>query len=118
MIYAWTLLTSLLGTHITYWVSHKTRFSAIRASALSTLIFVAATSDPRLQAAFFGATFVGMSDSSRLSEKKVLLASAIFSLIFSFLLAHLRAGIGGTLGASAFISCLLVYFFDAKRSRA
>jgi hypothetical protein len=107
--YLWTLLASLLGTHVTYWLSHKTKFGAIRASALSTLIFAAATSDPRLQAAFFGATFVGMSDSKRIGEKKVLLASVVFSLIFTFLLTRMRSGIGGTLGASALISCLLVY---------
>ena len=114
MIYFWILLISLLGAHVTYWLSHHTKMGAIRASALSTLVFVAVTSPfsflilAKLQAAYFGATFVGMSDASRLGEKRILLAAVIFGAIFSFLL-RFRGGIGGTLGASAFVACLLVY---------
>jgi hypothetical protein len=114
MTYVFILLTSLLSTHVTYLLSHRKKLGPVRASALSTLIFVALTAAipysliPRLQAAFFGASFVGMSDSSRLCERKVLVASLVFSIIFC-LLSYLRQGIGGTLGATAFLSCLVVY---------
>lgn len=108
---------------MTYWLSHHTKMGAIRASALSTLVFVAVTSPfsflilAKLQAAYFGATFVGMSDASRLGEKRILLAAVIFGAIFSFLL-RFRGGIGGTLGASAFVACLLVYGLSQFFKRA
>ena len=64
MIYAWILAVSLVGAHVTYWLCHHTKMGAIRASAMTTLIFIALSSPfsfaiiPKLQAAFFGATFV------------------------------------------------------------
>lgn len=114
MNYALMILTSLLGAHLTYFLSHRGKMGPIRASALSTLFFLACTFlapfaiIPRLQAAFFGATFVGMSDASRLSEKRVLFASAIFGVFFCFL-SQFKGGIGGTLGAAAFASSVLAY---------
>jgi hypothetical protein len=118
--YLLVIATSLLGAHLTYWLTHKKkRMNSVRASSLLTLLFVAATVPvpyffiPKLQAAFFGATFVGMSDPSRLCEKRVLVAGLVFSLIFCFLL-QFRVGLGGTLGASAFFACLLVHFSTKK----
>jgi small basic protein len=115
---------SLLGAHLTYWLTHKKkRMNAIRASSLLTLLFVAATVPvpyffvPKLQAAFFGATFVGMSEPSRLCEKRVLVAGFVFSLIFCALL-QFKVGLGGTLGASAFVACLLVHFSTRRFPRS
>jgi len=121
-MYFLIVLSSLLGAHLTYWCTHTStrKMNAIRASALLTLIFVALTFPlpfvfiPKLQAAFYGATFVGMSEPHRLSEKMVLLASALFSLIFCYLL-RFQGGIGGTLGASAFLACLLVHYCSAGK---
>lgn len=106
-------LVSALGAEITFAMIHRFRFSTIRASTLSTLVFagllfLANFPDQRvLQAAFFGATFVGMTDKSRLGWKRVLLASQVFALCYVFLIPFAQ-GVGGGLGASAFLSCAIV----------
>jgi len=106
-------LVAALGAEITFTLIHRFRFSTIRASTLSTLIFaggifLANFPDQRvLQAAFFGATFVGMTDKSRLGWKRVLIASQVFALCYIFLIP-LAQGVGGGLGASAFLSCAIV----------
>jgi hypothetical protein len=114
----WVIVASMLGAHTTYWFTHRNKFqkmSAIRASAISTLLFVVCTTPfsfliiPKLHAAFFGGTFVAMSEPHRLSERKVLLASFIFGLFYLVLL-QFKGGIGGTLGATAFVSCLVIYY--------
>jgi hypothetical protein len=113
---------SMLGAHMTFWFTHRNKFrkmNAIRASALSTLLFVACTMPfhfliiPKLHAAFFGGSFVAMSEPHRLSERKVLLASFVFGLLFLVLL-QFKGGIGGTLGATAFVSCLAIYYLMAN----
>lgn len=106
-------LVAACGAEVTFALIHRFRFSTIRASTLSTLvfagiIFIANFPDQRiLQAAFFGATFVGMTDKSRLGWKRVLIASQIFALCYLFLIPFAQ-GIGGGLGASAFLSCAIV----------
>ncbi|WP_374074581.1 hypothetical protein [Bdellovibrio bacteriovorus] len=111
----WILGTALFATHITYLLSHKTQMGAIRASALPTVLFAAlsalifpAALAALTQPVFFGGSFVGMSESARLCERKVLVSSAVFALIFYFFISYSR-GLGGALGAAAFLSCLLVY---------
>jgi len=61
---------------------------------------------PKLQGAFFGGAFVGMSHRSRLSERRVLGASFIFGFAYCWI-SGLNGGIGGTLGATAFAACLV-----------
>ena len=113
---------SLLGAHATFRLAHRTRLGAIRASTLASLLFVALTTPlgwllvPKLQAAFFGASFVGMSDAKRLSHRHVLLAALIFSAFF-FGLSFLPISLGGSLGASAFLSCILTYTVSARLDR-
>ncbi|WP_413560632.1 hypothetical protein [Bdellovibrio sp. HCB209] len=108
------LLVSMVSAQITYHLIHKWHWATIRASALPTLIFVILLSlldinlDGALRAAFFGATFVGMTDKSRLGWRRVLLASIIFGLVFTFLIP-LAKGIGGGLGAAAFAGSAVVY---------
>lgn len=108
------LLVSILGAEITYHLIHKFHQPTVRASSLSALLFALAISAMNisfggaLQAAFFGATFVGMTDKSRLGWKRVFVASLIFGLIFVFLIP-LAKGIGGSLGTAAFVSSSAVY---------
>lgn len=114
MILFCVLIASVLGAEITYHLIHKSHWPTVRASSAPTLIFamlVGTLSIPfvgALQAAFFGATFVGMTDKSRLGWKRVLIASLIFGLLFTFLIP-LAKGIGGGLGAAAFVSSAAVY---------
>jgi hypothetical protein len=115
------LLTCLAAAHLTYFLSHEKKMGPVRASSLATLAFIAFTFwipfalIPKLQAAFFGASFVGMSDTSRLNEKQIVLASMIFSVCF-YAISHFKVGLGGTLGATAFAACLMVSLLPALKS--
>lgn len=111
------LVVSVLGAEITYFLIHKYHQPTVRASSLSALLFALAVSalnisfGNALQAAFFGATFVGMTDKSRLGWKRVFVASLVFGLIFVFLIP-LAKGIGGSLGTAAFVSSSVVYLLS------
>lgn len=118
-----TLFTALLGAHLTYWLTHRKKMNVIRAASLSSLTFIMIANilgSPillSLRPAFFGSTFVAMSEPSRLSEKKVLCASIVFGIILYELqkvdFVHYRGGIGGTLGGTAFLACILVYWIQS-----
>jgi hypothetical protein len=114
MILCCVLLSAILGAQVTYFLIHKRHMPTVRASSGPALMFallVGTLNIPfvgALQAAFFGATFVGMTDKSRLGWKRVFLASVIFGLIFTFLIPFAK-GIGGGLGAAAFVSSAVVY---------
>ena len=107
-------LTAALGAILTFVLIHRFRVSAIRASSGLTLLFAGliwhflGADFFTYSALFFGATFVGMTDSSRLGLKRVLLTSQLYVLVYS-ILSLFFAGLGGNLGASALISCCLVY---------
>lgn len=55
-----------------------------------------------------GATFVGMSEPNRLGLRSLTIASAIFAMLFYFILPF-NPGFGGSLGLAAFSSCILIY---------
>lgn len=108
------LAVAVLGAEITFFLIHKAHWPTVRASSAATLVFASLIGllhvpfVGALQAAFFGATFVGMTDKSRLGWKRVLLASLIFGMIFVFLIP-LAQGFGGGLGAAAFVSSSVIY---------
>ncbi|WP_413580910.1 hypothetical protein [Bdellovibrio sp. HCB288] len=114
MTLAGVLLVSILGAQATYFLIHHKHWPTVRASAFPALLFViflrlsGVNWDGALQGAFFGATFVGMTDKSRLGWKRVLVASLVYGVIFTFLIPLAR-GVGGGLGAAAFASCSVVY---------
>ncbi|XGC79812.1 hypothetical protein ACES2L_10770 [Bdellovibrio bacteriovorus] len=117
MILAWILISSVLGSQLTYFLVHKKHLTTVRASAAPALIFSLVVSSlpipfaAPLRAGFLGATFVGMTDKSRLGWKRVFAASVIYGLVFYFLLP-LVDGFGGGLGAAAFASCGFIFFLD------
>ena len=119
MNYLLIIAASLLGAYSTFQLNQRTRLGAIRASTLASLVFIALTAPfgwvlaPKLQAAFFGASFVGMSDAKRLSEKSILLAALIFSALF-FGVSCLPISLGGSLGTSAFLACLLAHAINNR----
>lgn len=114
-----TLLIAQAATQSTHALALRPNFGQVRASSLLTLIFIGLTfslpfdSIPSLQAAFLGASFVGMTEPHRLSRKELMVASLIFGFIFQFLIIYLK-GFGGALGLSAFVSCLVTYFLFKK----
>ena len=110
---------SLPAAHFTHRLCHRRAWGPVRASAGLVLAFLAATHAlgwvlpgvaphlPRLEAAFFGATFVGLSDPANLPERHVLLAAAVFAVGFAGI-SRLHLGLGGMLGTTAFAACLTV----------
>ena len=108
------LLIMLVVSQIATQLTHN--YGTVRASAGFTLVFIGLTFAfpfaiiPTLHAVFLGSSFIGMSDSNRLNRKQLMVASFIFCLSFSFMIGHLK-GFGGTLGFTAFCSCLMTYFF-------
>lgn len=108
-----------LATQATHALALRPEIGTVRASSLLTLIFIGITfnlpfdSVPSLQAAFLGASFVGMTQPHRLSRKELVVASLLFAFIFQFLIIYLK-GYGGALGFSAFVSCLVTYFLFKK----
>lgn len=86
------LVVAALGAEITFFLIHKKHVSTVRASSAATLVFALSALALQfpygnvLPAAFFGATFVGMTDKSRLGAKRVFVASMIFGLIYTFLI--------------------------------
>ena len=117
-----TILASLLGTHATYWLTHRRRMNSVRAASLTSLVFVLVAEASHwpwllaLQPAVFGSTFVAMSEPHRLSERRVLVAGLVFGLILFELqeidFLHFHGGMGGTLGGTAFVACLCVYWLQ------
>ena len=59
---------------------------------------------------------MAMSEPFRLSEKRVLLAGLVFGLILFGLeridFLHFHGGMGGTLGGTAFVACICVYWLQ------
>jgi hypothetical protein len=117
-----TLLASLLGTHATYWLTHRRRMNSVRAASLSSVVFILVAQASHwpfliaLQPAVFGSTYVAMSEPFRLAEKRVLLAGLVFGLILFGLeqvdFLHFHGGVGGTLGGTAFMACICVYWLQ------
>lgn len=93
------MIVSQIATQLTH------NYGTVRASAGFTLVFIGLTFAfpfaiiPTLHAVFLGS-----------SRKQLMIASFIFCLSFSFMIGHLK-GYGGTLGFTAFCSCLATYFF-------
>lgn len=112
------LIVSQIATQATHALALKEHFGSVRASSLLTLIFIGLTIPfsyemiPALQAVFLGSSFVGMTDPKRLSRMQLFFASLIFCFIFQFLIIYLN-GLGGVLGLSAFLSCLMTYVISS-----
>lgn len=113
------LIISVIATQLTHELSLKNNIGAVRASSGLTLLFIGLTftiSHPiisSLHAVFLGSSFVGMTEPKRLTRSQLAVASLTFCLIFNYLLFHLK-GFAGTLGLSAFVSCLITYFLEKQ----
>ncbi len=108
-----TVIIGFIGTVITFYFSNK-KLGPVLASALSSLLI----SIPLefydfngyavvISAVFMGGTFVGMSSKKHFNWSAIMLAGLIFGKLFYFLTLNF-GGVGGTLGTTACLSCLLV----------
>jgi hypothetical protein len=119
VIFFFVLQTALAGTLLTYKLSSYSFLGKIRASAISSILFYAILSPidhpfvPMMQACFFGASFVGMTDPRRLGFKGVALAGIIYGILF-FLFVPKVANLGGALGMTAFLASSLVYSISKR----
>lgn len=116
------LLVTVVGTQLTRWMIKEKKLSPIRASTMLTLTFILMTYPFEfelklmLHSAFLGATFIGMSEVEKMSEKRLFFASIIYCQLFYFVLPY-NVGLGGALGFAAFSSCLCVQFMASKLRR-
>jgi hypothetical protein len=118
-----TIVTSLAGAYSTYVLAHRWQMNSIRAASLSSLCFVGLAMLSgnvvmlSLQPAFFGSTYVAMSEPHRLSRGKILFAAVLFGMILFLFqktdFVHFHGGIGGTLGGTAFLACISVYWIQS-----
>lgn len=109
----WAIIISQLGAYVTFILSQRNRFDAIRASAgLSLLaygIFTLIDINAQMYSTvFFGATFIGMSAPTRFSNKTIIVSALFFALFFIYLVPLLK-GFGGALGLSSFLSICLTH---------
>jgi hypothetical protein len=105
-------LLSLASIFIVQFFIEKLHFNAVRASSLSIVMFALLLFFLRIEeansmlAVFFGASFIGMSDRTKVSRKQISFAAIIFAIIYCYFLPK-DLFLGGSLGASAFISCFI-----------
>lgn len=110
-------IVALAGTFSTYSLSTRGKCTKIQASSLSTLLFASLlitvrhfsflSIDPiQLAAAFYGATFIGMTSSKVANAGTILLSVVCYSVLLQAS-STVFVGFGGKLGFIAAISVLL-----------
>ncbi|MGO2013115.1 MAG: hypothetical protein ACTJH9_15445 [Pseudoalteromonas sp.] len=118
-----SIILSLLGAFLTFFLAKHNRLDAIRASALLSIIAYFILSITNLNAElysslFFGGTFIGMSAPKRFGVYTLFSASVIFSVLFDNFVPLFKS-YGGALGVSAFLSvciCHIAILLGAPRS--
>lgn len=97
---------------LTYLLRHRFHWNIIRASTVPTIVFASIVQlihfDPTYSALFFGATFVGMTNSDRMGMIEIFVTSLVYFFAFTILLKFLD-GPGGILGTLAFLSTSSVF---------
>ncbi|CAM4098387.1 hypothetical protein [Pseudoalteromonas ostreae] len=119
-----SVILTLLGAFLTFYLAKHNRLDAIRASAilaiLAYLILLATEFNAELYSSiFFGGTFIGMSAPKRFGIYTLFSASVIFSIFFDNLVPYF-SNFGGALGISAFLSicvCQIAIALGAPRSK-
>lgn len=114
------LLTSIAGAVLTYYFVDKVKWTTVKSSALLSLFFACAAMvlnnyypfDHELYSTyFFGASFVGMSSTNKLSYFWIAIAGLIYGLLL-FAFSDYFAGIGGGLGTTACITVIIVFLIS------
>lgn len=108
-----TLFIGITAGLSTFLASHKLHWGAVKSSAaLSLSVAILIDYIPfqlvDIPSVFFGGSFVGMCGNKLFNEKKIVLASALYSVIYFFTYKHFNS-IGGSLGSAACISCVFIF---------
>lgn len=120
-----SVVLTLLGAFLTFFLAKHNRIGAIRASAILSILAYSIFTITDLNAQlygmlFFGGTFIGMSAPKRFGIYTLCSASILFAILF-FSLVPLLKSYGGALGLSAFLSvctCHLAIILGAPRSNS
>jgi uncharacterized membrane protein YqgA involved in biofilm formation len=110
------IISAILGATVTFYVSDKFKQSAVRSSALLSLIvglifhfspeMFNAYLSKNIPLVFIGSSFIGMVSSKvQASYLRLAVAAILFSSVF-INKSHFFEGFGGALGTLAFISLL------------
>lgn len=108
------ILAAILGTLGTGYLIRVKEFSPVRASSLLTTFLVSLVMvfdmkwGNKIAPVILGASFVGMSEPTRLGYRSLSVASIAFTFIFLFIIPF-NPGFGGALGLGAFCSCIIIY---------
>lgn len=111
-IYVLLFLSTSLGAIATVFISEFFQTSTVIASSVSTLCFVLLGFSKKEQLQkfsmmFYVGSFIGMTSSSKLSEYYQFLLASFFAVIIFKLVENRFIGLGGKLGAIAFLSSLI-----------
>lgn len=108
------MILTIISSLVTYELSKLPLIGAIRSSALiGILIFIIDKyAYPLDSTLLFGATFVGMCSSNRLSRLEVLIASLIYFITLYYLKSYFH-GVGGLLGMSSFVGVCFVFILSS-----
>lgn len=124
------IITGIIGSTLTFYVSQHLKQGAVRASALLSLIvglffylfpgLLNSYLTINIQIVFIGTSFIGMiSSKERGNYTQLAIAGSLFGLIY-INKSDLFEGYGGALGALAFIALLTTLGFSvvlSKRSK-
>lgn len=124
------LITSTVGALLTYYFVDKVKWTTVKSSALLSLFFACGAlivnyyhpfNHELYSAYFFGASFVGMSSTSRLSYFWIAAAGLLYGILL-FAFSDYFSGIGGGLGSTACITVIVVFLMSrvvtSKKNRA
>ena len=114
------IITSIAGALLTYYFVDQMNWTTVKSSALLSLFFACTAmlinkhypfEHELYSTYFFGASFVGMSSTSRLSYFWITIAGFVYGcLLFAF--KDYFSGIGGGLGSTACITVIVVFLMD------
>lgn len=107
-------LYMIMGAVATYIIHHKSRLSAVESSAVIGLIaglvlpMLYEASGNYLAVVMFCGSFIGMSSSDRLVNMSHVVVSGTLAALFFIYTQNIFIGLGGKLGAIAFVSILSI----------
>jgi hypothetical protein len=108
------VLYMIMGAVATYIIHHKSRLSAVESSAVIGLVaglllpMSYGASGNFLAVIMFCGSFIGMSSSDRLTNLSHVVGSGTIAAVFFIYTQNIFVGLGGKLGAIAFISILSI----------
>lgn len=117
------VLVGVAGAVITFYLAHNRKLGIVKASAFTTFLIALPLEwidlngfAPVVAAIFMGGTFVGMSGESNIKWSFLVLAGIFYGVLFYYLSVNYN-GLGGTLGTTACLSCLMAVLLQKTFQR-